>query len=515
SPRDSSRARALLAMSRSEYVAACDEYRALLQRDSLDFTGWFGLGECLTSDPSIEADSLSRSGWRFRTSINEALAAYQRAIDLVPTFPGAFGSAAFQRLARYSYVDVRRYRPGIRRSDSARFAALPELAGDTLVFIPFPERVVFAESAAAAPATYLAALERNKQRLGSITRAWAAADSLNPAALEALALALESSGELEVPRGMPNATELSALGAIRRARVLSDGDEAVRLTVHESRLLLKLDRLNEAVALADSVIGVWRTRSPSALTARWLRGLAILTGRGELALEWSRSATTAEPPDPTRVGVDIPPLVAVAGAEALVFAALGSAPESVRAAIARGDRALDDKLTRANELARQRHLEWPMTLAWPARAVASVWPTRPSAGNAQLYAQRALARNDSRAARLELERVEASAMRHRPSETGFDVVELTARLWMALGDTAAALRMLDGSLETIRDSGRQLVMYVAETAGYVRTMALRAELAGRRGDSQRARQLADRVRLLWGKGDVFVRPQLSALERWR
>ncbi len=515
SARDSANARALSALSRREYVAACDEYRALIRADSLDFTAWFGLGECLTSDPVVEADSTTRSSWRFRTSIHEALGAYQRAIDLVPTFPSAFGQAAFQRLARYSYIDVRRYRPGLRLSDSARFAALPELAADTLTFIPFPERVVFAESAAAAPRTYLNALQRNQIRLAEITRVWAAADSLNPVAFEALALALEVRGDLEVARGTPGATQFSALGAIRQARNLTSGEDEVRLTVHEARLLLKLDRLVEAAALADSVIAEWRQRTPTVITGRWLRGLAVLTGQGKLALEWARNTPDSTSVDPTLPGIDIPASVAVAGAEALIYAAIGSAADSVRAAIARGERGLTGKATASIELGRQLHLEWPLTLVWPDRVTAAPWQTRPSAGNVQLFAQRALGRDDLRAARAELERVEASAIRHRPSETGFDVVELTARLWMALGDTVAALRMLDRSLDTVRDSGRQLVVGVAETAGYVRTMALRAELAGASGDLPRARQLANRVRTLWGRGDALVRPQLAALERWR
>lgn len=95
------------------------------------------------------------------------------------------------------------------------------------------------------------------------------------------------------------------------------------------------------------------------------------------------------------------------------------------------------------------------------------------------------------------------------------MVELTARLWLALGDTASALRMLDRSLDSVRDSGTQLVVGVAETGGYVRTMALRAELAGGRGDIARARQLSARVRTLWGRGDALVQPRVAALERWR
>lgn len=514
SSRDSANARALSALSRRDYVAACDEYRALIRADALDFTAWFGLGECLTSDPVVEADSATRSGWRFRTSLDEALRAHQRAIELVPTFPSAFGQAAYQRLSRYLFVDVRRLRAGLRPSDSARFAALPELSADTLAFVPFPERFVFAESTATSPPTYLTAINRNRLRLREITRTWASADSSNPAAFEALALALEAAGELDIARPAPGSVEVPALGAVRRARALSAGDDAVRLTVMETRLLIKLDRLDAARALADSLVAAWRQGSPNALTAAWLRGPAVLTGQGNLAVRWARTAAGADAQGPTSRQTNIPAAVVVAGDEALIFAALGASSDSVRAAIARAERALAANPSASMELARQHYMEWPVTLAWPDR-VAQGWTTLTSAGNLQLDAQRLLARGDSAGARTALQRIEASAVRHGFSETGFDVVELTARLWLALGDTASALRMLDRSLDSVRDSGTQLVVGVPETGGYVRSMALRAELAGRRGDLARARQLSARVRTLWGRGDALVQPRLAALERWR
>jgi hypothetical protein len=443
--------------------------------------------------------------------MHEALEAHRRAVDLVPTFPSAFGQAAYQRLSRYLFVDARRYRPGLRLSDSAAFAALPELSADTLAFVPFPERWVFAESTAAVPPTYPNALVQNRARLRDVTRAWVRADSTNPLALEALALAREASAELSIVRESPSQRDLSALEAIKRARSLSSTDDAVRFAVIETRLLIKLGQLQQARALADSLVSAWRGRTPSPVVAAWLRGPAVLLGQTIRALELSRVST--QPRQPPRPGLEVPPAVEIAGAEALIYAAVGAPPDSIRAALTRGERALALAAPRSIELARQLFLEWPATLAWPS--VTPTWGTLTSAGNWQLDAQRLLARDDTGGTREILRRIEATAVRHRFSEAGFDVVELTARLWLALRDTSNATRFLDRSLESVDQSGIQLLAMVPETAGFVRAMALRAELAGRQGELERARELSARVRLLWGRGDAFAQATVSRLDQWR
>src|SRR5438034_2141565 len=48
--------RALIRLANEEYQQACAEYSAMLSRDSLDFAGWFGLGECQSSDHVVLRD---------------------------------------------------------------------------------------------------------------------------------------------------------------------------------------------------------------------------------------------------------------------------------------------------------------------------------------------------------------------------------------------------------------------------------------------------------------------------
>ena len=46
------------------YVEACEQYRRLVARDSLDFTAWFGLGDCNRFDRLVVREAASPSTWR-------------------------------------------------------------------------------------------------------------------------------------------------------------------------------------------------------------------------------------------------------------------------------------------------------------------------------------------------------------------------------------------------------------------------------------------------------------------
>ncbi len=73
-------AEGMLALADQRFPEACDRFRALVARDSLDFAAWFGLGECQGKDPLVVRDAASPSGWKFRGS-------YQAAVERLP--PGA------------------------------------------------------------------------------------------------------------------------------------------------------------------------------------------------------------------------------------------------------------------------------------------------------------------------------------------------------------------------------------------------------------------------------------------
>ena len=515
SARDSALAHALVAMSVNRHQQACDAYRALLERDRRDFSAWFGLGECLNADRTVERDARSRSGWRFRTSTREAVAAYDSALALVPSFPNAFGRRAIERLTAVLFAEPGRFRLGIAPQDSSRFAAWPELDGDTLAFVPFPEREVFAVAAPTRSPTNALALQRNRDRLTDLAERWVRADSLNVNAFEALALARESSGELESVVRSPASGGFAAVPALRRARALASGDDAIRLAALEVRLHLKLDRYAVARALADSLLRVVRPGSTDARAAAWMHGLAMLTGRLGLAIDWGRRSILNEFVDPTRPDLRMPQGLASAGSDALTYASAGAPADSVRAALARAEAALRFAPAAAAEPARQFFMEWPFTLAWPEAGRELPWSTRTSAGNLQLDAALALARGDSTEGRRHLARLDSVTIDGGEENIWYDYADVSGRMWLMLGDTASAVRMLDFALDTRRTSGRQLIEWASPTAGLVRVMVLRASLAQSAGDSPRARLWAERAWALWRDADAMLQPILVPIARWR
>jgi hypothetical protein len=86
-----------------------------------------------------------------------------------------------------------------------------------------------------------------------------------------------------------------------------------------------------------------------------------------------------------------------------------------------------------------------------------------------------------------------------------------ALLLLQLGDTAAATRLLDQSLEALPTLGTYLLEYVPQAGALVRAMALRAELAGRAGEGPTAARWARAVVTLWADADPALQPVLQRM----
>src|SRR6185503_3010972 len=87
---DRALAAGLVAMAQGRFPDACDAYHRRVRLDANDFVGWFGLGECQARDRLVVRDAKSPSGWAFRSSQHAAIAAYRRALELVPAVHRAF-----------------------------------------------------------------------------------------------------------------------------------------------------------------------------------------------------------------------------------------------------------------------------------------------------------------------------------------------------------------------------------------------------------------------------------------
>ena len=102
----------------------------------------------------------------------------------------------------------------------------------------------------------------------------------------------------------------------------------------------------------------------------------------------------------------------------------------------------------------------------------------------------------------------------RPSEISIDRAYQEAWLLLAVGDSAAATELLDLSLNALPLLGTGLLEFVAQAAGLVRAMALRAELAARAGDNVTAQRWTRPVIALWSDADPELRPVVDRIHEF-
>jgi hypothetical protein len=81
------------------------------------------------------------------------------------------------------------------------------------------------------------------------------------------------------------------------------------------------------------------------------------------------------------------------------------------------------------------------------------------------------------------------------------------------GDTADAEHLLDLSLNALPTLGTGLLTEVPQAAAITRAMALRADLAARRGDRPTAKRWADGAAALWASAEPSLRPNLERMRR--
>jgi len=503
-------ANALGLLADRRFPQACAAYRRLLTQDPADFIAWFGLGECQRRDALVAPDSTSPSKWRFRSSYRGAASAYRRALELLPSAHRAFTGIAIQRLMDLFFAETYLYRSGYAVArDTVRFGAFPSLERDTLAFTPWPVADFFSGRGGSRPATTQAAVARNREELRKTIVTWIGAFPASADAHEALGLVLETTGEIDAG---PSA-ERSALAAVQRARGLThDAEQALRTAVAEVRLLFKLERFGDAAALADSVLAA-APGEPGPLAARRLAGLAVLTGRPYVAAQLLRQSAPLDTPM-TWDGLEVPdaPIpVKQAGLELLAYASLGVPAESLRALKARVDQRVSSW---AGPISRERLrvavLHVPMGLAFESLGLSDVHQAD-AGGDYVLEMQWAIAHGDTAAVRAELARQAGFRTRSRAGDVAMDGTYSEARMLLQLRDTAAAVALLDLSLQALPTLGTYLLDQPEQVGCAVRAMALRAELAARARDDATAARWARAVTTLWANADPPLEPSLQRM----
>jgi serine/threonine protein kinase/tetratricopeptide (TPR) repeat protein len=498
-------ARALLAMAERQFPQACVEYERLIALNSVSFEAWYGLGECRRRDGVVVRDPASPSRWRFRSSYHAAVLAYRRALDMVPSF----NFAVARRLPEVLYAETAMIRAGRPEApDTGRFYAYPSYDGDTLGFLPFPAADVLAGRSGAVPATLGRAVDGNRISLLTIVRSWAAAFPDSTQALRELARVLELTGQLS-GGGRP---EQSAMVAAERAeQVARTALDSAKAQVLAVRVRLKLGQYSEAAGIADSALLRWPAPEPA--LAMQLDGLAALLGR---ARQTARLATGAVPQllaDDFEGLFRGAPLSLLQVWKALDgYAALGVPIDSLRALSDRLDTSLASVGTSVQAA------QWDCTLRWNTLGLAffelrrapdssTCWSRSP-----YLEMQAALARGD-----LASVRERSAALRAaRPATIPAGDKAAQGALHEALvvleaGDTLAAVQHLDALLTALPSLRTDLLDEPAQAAGLVRVMALRAELAGSRGDRNTAGRWARAVATLWRQADPELQPIVARM----
>ncbi len=490
-------ARALWSLAIGQFLDACDRYRRIIAQHPADFAAWFGLGQCQSKDRAIDRDAASPSGWRFRSSYHSAVQAYRRALQLIPSAHRAFGQ--FTRLSDLIFfTEINQFRAGYALTpDTQWFAAFPGLDHDSLAFVPYRFSDVLAAKPEATSTTTALAVAHNRAVLREITTEWVRAFPNSPEANEALALVLESTGDLADRRN----SDQSALSNARRARgATTTPDDRLRLGIIEVRLLVKLEDFGSARRLADSLLDA--AAEPDAGAAERLAGLAALTGRAHRTAQLLSRAAPDLTVESDGRQIAVRPLSLAAAAFALRgYAALGAPAESITTLARRVNLLIDASIEpQRREAMRYALLSHPTE--WSLPLLHAQPPRRGTPGERSRRLVWALERRDTLTIRATLDTLHAARADLRPGDVAISGTYLEARVLLAIGDTAAATDLIRRPLEAIATLGTGLIDNVDQAAALVRAMALRADLASHAGDSVAARRWAAPVVELWSKADT-------------
>ncbi len=514
-PSETDRAQALLSLAEGRYQDACKQYDAMVKRDTLDFQGWYGRGECKRMDRAVIRDAKSPGGFRFRASYHAALGDYERALKIVPSTHRAFRGAAFSRLGRLFYIQTNRIRPGVlENTDSVIVGAFPSLQGDSLAFVPFPLLQLAQNDAVAFPASTPAAVARNQTRLGRVAAEWARAFPNSSAALTTLGRAFELQGRLDGP----DSAQGWALATYHRARGVT-GDTASRLEagLGEVRVLIKLGQYAKARTVADSLLA--SSNQADGTTAGWLAGLAALTGRPYLAADLARRAGPNE--EFATTGGDELKLPATIKGTALAYLTLAAFQVPVDSMRAVDRRLLTQIETgiekRGRAAAVNATIAIPRALAYPA-----LGPGMTYQGNIGAYhllrLQAEMLRGDTAAVRELIAGPTTTGRTLLPSEVPLYIVLRESQLLLTLGDTVEARAKLEQSLSSLPSTGLELVgalphASIPEAAALPLALSLAAELAGSRGDREAGKRMAVDALALMDQQSGPLQPTIDRLRK--
>ncbi|MDQ6827401.1 MAG: hypothetical protein M3081_00870, partial [Gemmatimonadota bacterium] len=408
-------------------------------------------------------------------------------------------SIGVDRLQKLLFTDAFHFRPG--HSDGGEsFTAYPALRADTLAFVPYSVR-----HSAVSPSIDVAAIDRNTRVLRDIAAAWVRAEPQDANAHDALAKALERTGELEHARqGEPG-----ALDRVRSALALTT-DSAKRLELgHDAvRLLVKNRDFAQARNMSDSLLAAFP--NPSPMQAAQLAPLAALTGHLWRLVALARlSATTITITTDDARAIQVTPGLIEESQALLAYASMGAPTDSILAQRKRVEQGIAGAGTSEQQQAmRYGLLAHPLSLAVPALGAKAIADERAGA-DYLIPVQQAVARGDARGARALLATIDSLRRGGLPGDVTIDAVFQESWLLAAIGDTARAAARLDVSLETLKMMDAGMLDHPFTAAALVRAMRLRADLATAMHDRAAAQLWQKAAAELWAGADEPLRTLVS------
>lgn len=470
---DSAKLTALGSQAAGDLPGACRIWRQLTVTSPADYASWYGLADCLRRDVIVVRDRATPGGWRFRASHNGAIAAYRRALELIPGSHRSLSNKSFESVRRFMLTSMTDFVVGHNESGSLQFAGLPALDGDSLVLRPILLSDLLSGKADVMPSSHRVAVANQRRMFDSLTASWAAAFPESSDALLARAISLEMLGDERMLATITEARKQARLSP----EMLHAGVAHVRMLV--KRGLESRESLVAGKALADSLIV--RFHADTTVDPTAVANLAALTGRVYLAAQLLRRRIGAASNARTSLEAQ--------GAVLLLYAASGVSKDSVGAISQRVDHLIQQQepahhsAMRMTWIARAATLSFPDTLPVEAHALRGH-------GDYLLDAQLEVLRGDRASAVRSLTSIVATRTAP-PGDIPLDAVCPEANTLAIAGDGRTALKWMREALSSLSLAPPDLFVDGTVAAVLGRCLSMAADLAASAGE----RAVADRWRM--------------------
>ena len=481
----------MMQQSLGDWTRACDTYRGLLKADSLDVEAWYGLGECLYHDNTAELVGGDSSKARFRADWNASIRAFERVLQLDPTY-----HLAFQHML--DILTVERHSAGCLRADATStrcahfYQAFLIASGDTLVYAPLPmpmDSAKFREQAEAYVQTR--SRQRNLRRAQAAATAWLQSSPNESRAHQAFALVLMQQGNTA-----------AAEAELARARTQGAPLEELRRLLARMEVAVKLGRAHEALRIYDSV----RT-TPSQLALSTGPGGPTTFGSiiGSYGPTFGRIAEFVSIIVRQMTTGGLQPFF-IEYQRSAVRAAMGAPRDSFEIA----ERVAFDQLAATRGVQAATRTISP-GLSFALRAKRTAWPTIDTTLRDQrLQLPIAASRGDTAGVRRQariLDSLINVAIQSSGADSGFAVIAADA--YLLLRDSAAALSVLRRALDTLTATTTMMPLQnqgANAALFYPRQVLLRADLAAGLGYRDEARTWYKRFIDLWATAQPELQP---------